>query len=151
MTELQKFPFYYPVTVKFSEVDLLGVCNNAVYLNYFEDARLQYLKAANALPPAGAFTDNAHYFVVRNELNYRSHARYDDELRVYTRISFIKNSSYGFEHIIVNAADNRVVVEGSGVIVHADAETKKSSPLPERFLVTIRAFQPDVVYTGDRQ
>ena len=30
--------------VKFHEVDMMGVVNNAVYLNYFEDARVKYLQ-----------------------------------------------------------------------------------------------------------
>ena len=30
--------------VKFHEVDMLGVCNNAVYFNYFEDARIKYIQ-----------------------------------------------------------------------------------------------------------
>ena len=31
-------------TVKFHEVDMLGVCNNAVYFNYFEDERIKYVQ-----------------------------------------------------------------------------------------------------------
>ena len=27
------------IKVRFHEVDMLGVCNNAVYINYFEHAR----------------------------------------------------------------------------------------------------------------
>ena len=30
--------------VRFHEVDILGVCNNAVYFNYFEDARIKYMQ-----------------------------------------------------------------------------------------------------------
>jgi acyl-CoA thioester hydrolase len=133
------------VTVRFHEVDMLGVCNNAVYINYFEHARLQYVKDLGLVPEKGLFSDGSLFFIVRNEINYLGHARFDDELIVYTRVSFLKNSSYGFEHIIQNSKTNEIIVDGSGVIVHVDPKTKKSSPLPEKFLSVIKAFEKDLV------
>jgi len=131
------------VTVRFNEVDMLGVCNNAVYINYFEHARLQYIKAAGLMPEGGIFSDGRLFFMVRNEINYRGHAHYDDELNIYTRISYIKNSSYGFEHLIENKR-NEIIVDGTGVVVHVDPKTRKSTPLPEFFYEKVKAFQGEV-------
>jgi acyl-CoA thioesterase FadM len=36
------FHHLYKVKVKFNEVDMLQIVNNAVYLNYFEQAKIQY-------------------------------------------------------------------------------------------------------------
>ena len=104
--------FYHKIItrVRFQEVDMLGVCNNAVYINYFETARLEYIKAAGLMPESGIFSDGKIFFMVRNEINYRNHARYDDELGIYSRISFIKNSSFGFDHIIKNEKNNKIIV-----------------------------------------
>src|SRR5512146_2498740 len=118
--DISKFKHKITVTVRFNEVDMLGVCNNAVYINYFEHARLQYIRAAGLMPEGGIFSDGRLFFMVRNEINYRGHARYDDELNVYTRISYIKNSSYGFEHIIENSGTKEIIVDGSGVVVMVD-------------------------------
>jgi len=131
------------VTVRFNEVDMLGVCNNAVYINYFEHARLQYIKAAGLMPEGGIFSDGRLFFMVRNEINYRGHAHYDDELNIYTRISYIKNSSYGFEHLIENKR-NEIIVDGTGVVVHVDPKSRKSTPLPEFFYEKVKAFQGEV-------
>ena len=131
------------VTVRFNEVDMLGVCNNAVYINYFEHARLQYIKAAGLMPEGGIFSDGRLFFMVRNEINYRGHAHYDDELNIYTRISYIKNSSYGFEHLIENKRDE-IIVDGTGVVVHVDPKSRKSTPLPEFFYEKVKAFQGEV-------
>ncbi|MBA4309332.1 MAG: hypothetical protein C0425_03225 [Chlorobiaceae bacterium] len=60
------------VTIRFHEVDMLGVCNNAVYINYFEHARLQYIKDIGLMPKDGIFSDGQIYFMVRNEINYRT-------------------------------------------------------------------------------
>ncbi len=142
---IDKFIHQTKVTVRFHEVDMLGVCNNAVYINYFEHARLQYVKELGLIPGKGLFTDGSLFFMVRNEINYRNHARFDDELIIYSKVSFIKNSSYGFEHLIVNAKTNELIVDGSGVVVHVDPKTKKSTPLPEKFVAAVKAFEKDLV------
>jgi acyl-CoA thioester hydrolase len=90
--------------VRFHEVDMLGVCNNAVYINYFEQARLDYIKALGLVPKGGLFSDGRLFFISENEINYKSHARFDDELEVYSRISYIRNSSFGFDHLVLNKA-----------------------------------------------
>jgi acyl-CoA thioester hydrolase len=123
---------------------MLGVCNNAVYINYFETARLEYIKAAGLMPESGIFSDGKIFFMVRNEINYRDHARYDDELGIYSRISFIKNSSFGFSHIIKNENYDKIIVDGSGVVVRVDPISKKSFSLDDEFIQKIKTFQGEV-------
>ena len=40
----KKYKHKITETVKFHEIDMMGVVNNAVYFNYFEDARMDYLQ-----------------------------------------------------------------------------------------------------------
>ena len=139
------------VQVRFHEVDMLGVCNNAVYINYFETARLEYIKATGLMPEKGIFSDGKLYFMVRNEINYRDHAYYDDELDVYTRISFVKNSSFGFDHLIVKNKSGKIIVDGKGVIVHVDPKTRKSINLEPDVLDKIKMFEPGVAILKDQE
>ena len=138
------------ITVRFHEVDMLGVCNNAVYINYFETARLEYIKAAGLMPEKGIFSDGKLFFMVRNEINYRDHAFYDDELVVYTRISYVKNSSFGFDHQIVKKKTGQVIVDGKGVIVHVDSKTRKSIDLEPELINKIKLFEPGVQILKDQ-
>ena len=128
--------------VRFTEVDMLGFVNNVVYLSYFEHARLEYIKEAGLVPPNGLFTDGTLYFVVHNEISYFDFSKYGDELTIYTRISYVKNSSFGYEHIIVNSNTGKLIVEGSGVLVHVDAATKKSKPLGKSAYEKIKKYDP---------
>jgi acyl-CoA thioester hydrolase len=137
------------VQVRFHEVDMLGVCNNAVYINYFETARLEYIKSAGLMPKDGLFTDGRLFFMVRNEINYKDHAFYDDELEIYTRISFVKNSSFGFDHLIVKKKTGKVIADGKGVIVHVDPRTRKSIELEQEVKDKIKAFEPNVLITNN--
>jgi acyl-CoA thioester hydrolase len=138
------FKHKYTVTVRFHEVDMLGVCNNAVYINFFETARLEYIKAAGLMPEKGIFTDGKIFFMVRNEINYRSHAYYDDVMDVYSKISYIKNSSFGYDHLIVKQKNGEIIVDGKGVVVFVDPKTRKSVSLPENFIEKVKLFEPSV-------
>jgi acyl-CoA thioester hydrolase len=138
------FKHKYTVTVRFHEVDMLGVCNNAVYINFFETARLEYIKAAGLMPEKGIFSDGKIFFMVRNEINYRSHAYYDDVLEVHSRISYIKNSSFGYDHLIIKQKTGEAIVDGKGVVVYVDPKTRKSSHLPEVFIEKVKKFEPKV-------
>jgi acyl-CoA thioester hydrolase len=143
------FRHKYTVTVRFHEVDMLGVCNNAVYINFFETARLEYIKATGLMPEKGIFSDGKIFFMVRNEINYRSHAYYDDVLDVYSRISYIKNSSFGYDHLIVKQKTGEVIVDGKGVVVFVDPTTRKSIALPESFIEKVKAFEVSVKILRD--
>jgi len=143
------FKHKYTVNVRFHEVDMLGVCNNAVYINFFETARLEYIKAVGLMPEKGIFSDGKIYFMVRNEINYRSHAYYDDVLEVYSRISYIKNSSFGYDHIIVMQKTGEMIVDGKGVVVFVDPKTRKSTSLPESFIEKVKGFEPSVKILRD--
>ena len=138
------FKHKYTTTVRFHEVDMLGVCNNAVYINFFETARLEYVKSAGLMPDKGIFSDSKIFFIVRNEINYRDHAYYDDVLDVYSRISYVKNSSFGYDHLVVKQKTGKVIVDGKGVVVYVDPETRKSTSLPEEFLEKVKSFEPKV-------
>lgn len=142
--ELKDFKHKTTVTVRFHEVDMLGVCNNAVYINYFEHARLEYVKAAGLIPAGGIFSDGKLFFMVRNEINYLGHSFYDDQLDVYSKVTYIKNSSFGYDHLIVRTKSGEVIVDGKGVVVFVDPKTRKSTPVTEDIIEKIKAFEPDV-------
>lgn len=141
---LEEFKHKTTVKVRFHEVDMLGVCNNAVYINYFEHARLEYAKDAGLIPEGGIFSDGKLFFMVRNEINYRGHSFYDDGLDVYSKVTYIKNSSFGYDHIIVRKKTGEIIVDGKGVVVYVDPKTRKSIPIPEDIIEKIKAYEPDV-------
>lgn len=142
--EIKDFKHKTTLKVRFHEVDMLGVCNNANYIHYLDEGRLEYSKAAGLVPAGGIFSDGKLSFIVRNEINYHSHAFYDDELDVYSKISYIKSSSYGYDHIIVKKKNGEVIADGKGVVVYVDAKTRKSIPITDEIIEKIKNFEPDV-------
>ncbi|MEJ2614805.1 MAG: thioesterase family protein [Ignavibacteriaceae bacterium] len=143
------FKHTYDVTVRFDEVDMLNIANNAVYFKYFEQARIKYAKDLGVLPKAGIAVNGTAFYMARNEINYLKVAVFEDKLRIYTRVSFIKHSSFGFEHIIKNLETGKIVAEGAGVLVHVNPDTKKSMPLPKDFYEKISEFEDEVEIIND--
>ena len=138
------FKHYYDVIVTFDKVDMMHIVNNAVYFNYIEQARIKYAKDLGVLPEKGIGLNGTTFYMVRNEINYIKAALFEDRLRVYTRVSYIKHSSFGFEHIIENLDTESIIAEAMGVLVHVDPIIKKSVLLPEEFYEKVKKFEPSV-------
>lgn len=143
--EVAEYKHKITEVVRFHEVDILGVCNNAVYFNYFEDARIKYvqdIKKNFALKEL--LEGNSFFIMVHNDCDYLDSAYLDDELNIYTRIDFIKNSSFGFKHLVEKAKSKKIIARGGGVVVHIDRVTKKTIPIPQEFYDAVRKYEQKV-------
>ncbi len=143
--DISIFPVKLEIQVRSYEVDFQNVVNNAVYFNYFELARIDYRKKMGySLNPNGTFSDGLLFFVAHNECDYFSPAYLDNELIIYTRIDYIKNSSLNFEHLIFNKTTNQFIAKGSGVIVNVDPITLNPTPIPDKMIKEIKSFDKTV-------
>jgi acyl-CoA thioester hydrolase len=143
--EIANYKHKITEVVRFHEVDMLGVCNNAVYFNYFEDARIKYVQDIKKnFTLKELLEGNSFFIMVHNDCDYIESAYLDDELNIYTRIDFIKNSSFGFKHIVEKAASQRIIARGGGVVVHIDRITKKPMPIPQEFYIAVQKFEQKV-------
>lgn len=138
--------------VKFHEADLLGICNNAVYFNYFEDARIKYVQDLKKNFQLKELLEGDSFFIMaHNECDYIEPALFDDELTVYTRIEFIKNTSFGFRHIVENAKTKRIHAKGGGVFVHINRKSRTPLQLPDEFYSAVKEFEKQVNILSDKK
>jgi len=84
--------------------------------------------------PTGTFDHGVMINVKRNEINYEAPAYVDDLIDVYTRISYLKNSSFCFEHMILNSETKQLLVTQKSVQVNLNPATKR----PERLADNLR-------------
>jgi len=107
-----------------------------------EIGRLEYRRAFGYdLSPDGTFNDGLKVFVVHNSIDYHAVATLDDVLDVYTRISWIKNSSFCFEHVIVRHKDNSLLTTGKGILVNVDFKTNRPVYIPLTFIDEIKQYE----------
>ena len=131
------YRFSIDLEVRFRDLDAFGHVNNAVYLTYFEVARMHYWeKVFNENPYV-----NLRFLVVRSECDYRSQARLGDILKVAVRIPELRNSSFVFDYQITEVTTGRLVSEGKTVQAFYDNESKKSKPIPPEIRKSISEFE----------
>lgn len=137
---MEGFRFSYPIQVRFRDMDALGHVNNAVYLTYFEAARMEYWMHVNGRTDLSAM----NMILARAEVDYRAPVGYGDELEVGVRCASIKRSSFVLEQAIVERRSGRLVAQARKVLVHYDYAAGRSLPLDEEQRQRLMAQDPDV-------
>jgi acyl-CoA thioester hydrolase len=124
------FRFSTDLSVRFSETDAQGVVHNAVYLVWFEIARIAYLAqfegGYKGLVEQGvdATTTEAH-------VRYLDGTRFGDELRIHVRATDLRGARFRFEYVIERTGEPGGIV-ADGWTAHAciNAETLRPTRMP---------------------
>ena len=126
-----------PVEVRFRDMDSMGHVNNAVYLTYFENARIAYWRAV----PGVRSRRNLDYILARAECDFRSPVTLDDELFCHIRVAWFGRTSFAFEFLLRDERTGRVAAEGRTVQVMYDYAARKAEPLDPDVKAAIAEFE----------
>lgn len=125
---MSAFPFSTDVTVRFAETDAQGVAHNAVYLVWFEVARVAYLERF-----AGGYQalrdHGIEAFVTEASVRYLAPARFADRLTLNTRCSLGRGVRFRFEYEIERAGTP--IADGFTSHACVDAATLRPTRVPE--------------------
>jgi len=120
--------FVAAIDVRWRDLDAFNHVNNANYLTYLEEARLQWLGQV----PGPWFDEAAVPVLASSQINYRQSIAWPAKLQVELRCERLGNSSLTLAHRIVDAADaSRLYSDGRVVMVWMNPATGKSVSLPE--------------------
>jgi acyl-CoA thioester hydrolase len=131
------FPLAVPMEVRFRDLDSMGHVNNAVYLTYFENARIAYWKAV----PGIRSRRNLDYILARAECDFRSPVTLDDELFGHIRVASFGRTSFVFEYLLRDERSGRVAAEGRTVQVMFNYATRKAEPIEAAVKAAIEEFE----------
>jgi len=123
------YKYKTPIAIRFSDIDNVGHVNNAIYLTYFEVARLNYFREVIN------WSLREHGIIVgRTEVNYLKPITLEDQLFCYVRTTRIGNSSFDVMHVLVRLTDHgeEICTTGKTVCISYDYTAKKSVPIPEK-------------------
>jgi acyl-CoA thioester hydrolase len=120
--------FTLEMAVRDYECDLQGVVNNAVYQNYLEHARHEYLKTIN-IDFAALTAQGINLVVTRVEIDYKSSLVSGDRFVVEVRPERISPVRIGFRQDIYRLPDRKVVVKA--VVIGTGLNTKGRPQLPQ--------------------
>ena len=135
MTELRPlsnradFPFWWPVTVRWGDMDAMGHVNNMMYLQYLESARVGFFEAIGW---GGRIVNGRKQgpVVVSQTFNYRRQVVYPHELEVGVCCPEIRNRSFILAYGVFRKGTDILVGDGITVTVWLDYGTGKAVEIP---------------------
>lgn len=125
--KISDYKYKTPIPIRFSDIDAVGHVNNAIYLTYFEIARLNYWREIIDWN----LRENG-VIVGRSEVNYLKPITLDDEIVCYVRTTRIGNSSFDMMHLLARITPNgeEICTTGKTVCISYDYSLNKSVSIP---------------------
>lgn len=126
---MEGFNVVVPVEVTFRDTDAMGHANNAVYLTWFENARMAYWQRL-----AGPEADyrEVPFVLGRAEVDYRAPSHAGQQLRLGARAARLGRRSFDLVYRL-QRGDRALVAEGRTVQVMYDYATASSMEMPSGF------------------
>ena len=136
------YHFSVDVRVRFSETDAQGIANNAVYLNWFEVARVSYL-ARFPGGYRGLIESGVEALTIEAKVRYLAPCGFDDELRIHTRVTHLRGARFHFEYAVERTNEPAQKI-ADGWTGHAcvDATTLRPTRMPSWLPDAIAAAEP---------
>jgi acyl-CoA thioester hydrolase len=123
MSELKQTPFVWQIRVYYEDTDAGGVVYHSNYLNFFERARTELLRARGIHHHDLRNQHNLIWVVLDIQVKFRQAAKLDDELQVTAELAWIKGVRVGFRQRMTRVADGVEIAsaELSAAMLHADS------------------------------
>ena len=91
------------------ECDMQGIVNNAVYQNYLEHARHEYLLERN-LDFAKITREGVHLVVIRAEIDYKKPLKSGDRFMVISQLEKVSRLKFAFHQKIVSLDEKNTYI-----------------------------------------
>ena len=137
---MSDFRFYYPIEVRYGDLDPQGHVNNAKHLTYFEQARVQYMIKLGLFTKDQAFMEIG-VILADVHITYFAPIYFGQNIKVGVHAAKIGNKSMRWEQNIVYADTEKELARGEVVIVTYDYRTEKTIPIPQEWRDRITAFE----------
>ena len=123
MSELKPAAFVWPVRVYFEDTDAGGVVYHSRYLNFFERARTEMMRARGLSMTELKEKHKLIWVVLDINARFMQAAKLDDELLVTAEVTWMKGVRQGFRQQMTRKEDGVLIAtaELSAVMLHADS------------------------------
>ncbi len=131
--------FNWPVRVYYEDTDSGGVVYYANYLKYMERARTEFLRHLGFEQNELTEQQNIIFVVRAVQCDYKSPARFNDELNVTAKLIELKKASMLFEQKICRVnQSNKILCQGQIRIACLQADTFKPCAIPQMLMEVAR-------------
>ncbi len=132
------FPISLELRIDFSELDILGHVNNVMFFKYLQASRIKYWETIGINP--GFRTDQIVPVLVSTSCQFKKQLLYPGNVLVKTGITFIKNTSFGIQHQMLDQQGD-VVAEAEDIIVMIDIKKNEKVPVTKEMRALVEKLE----------
>ena len=121
--KITDFKFQHALRTRWRDSDAFRHINNAVYLSYIEDARIELLKRWKITP------DKKSVIVASVKIDYYKQVIHPTELIIGQKVSRIGNKSFDVSSVVFNKVLNEPVCKSIITIVCFDFNKNRTVPV----------------------
>jgi acyl-CoA thioester hydrolase len=135
---MENYPVKLKLRLDWSEMDLFGHVNNVSYFKYVQASRVNYW---DAIGLTQLFKESkVGAILASTSCNFLKPLHFPGEITVQVGLDFIKNTSFGLNHQILNE-HGEVAAEAKDVLVMFDFAKNEKVPIPENIRKQIKALE----------
>ena len=134
------FRFTYPIEVRYVDLDPQGHVNNAHFLTYCEQARVNYLIHLGLFSNDQSFLEIG-IIIADAHVTFLSPVLFGMQVRVGVCVSKLGNKSMTMEYRMFEAASGTELASGSTTLVTFDYRNHQTIPIPQNWREKISAFE----------
>ena len=127
-----------PLRIDWSELDYFGHVNNVSFFKYIQASRVNYWEKIGLTDLHKR--DNIGPILASCKYDFRQPLFYPGQITVLSRVDFIKNTSFGIHHKILN--DNgEIAAEAHDIIVMFDFNKHEKIKFPKELKARIEQLE----------
>ena len=129
---LSDFPVIYEQDIAWGDMDAFQHVNNAVYLRYFESARIRYFEQTPMFDIMEA--EGVGPIVHSHRIRYRFPLTYPDRIRTGVRVAGVGADRIRVAYRLISTTHGVIAAEGDTTIVFLNYRTGDKAPVPDPVL-----------------
>ena len=118
--------------VRYAETDQMGYVYYGNYYTYFEVGRVEYMRARGVAYKEMEINDDSYIVVAESQCRNLRPARYDDMLRIRTRVAELRSRTIRFAYEVIRESDGERLATGETLHVICDRQGRPKA-LPEKY------------------
>lgn len=136
---MSTYRFYYPLQVRYADLDPQWHVNNANFLSYLEQARVGYLLELGLFDGKSFF--DIGLIVADIHVAYRAPIDLLQRIRIGVRTQRLGTKSLTLQYQFEDADTGAILAEAETVMVAYDYHTKTSKPVPDHWRDVITRYE----------
>jgi len=133
------FRFYYPIEVRYGDLDPQGHVNNARFLTFFEQARINYVIYLGLWDQRSYF--DIGFILADVQITFLGPILFGQEIQVGVRVTRLGNKSLSMEYHLEDIKSGQQLARGTSALVTYNYQDGKTIPIPKHWRKAISDFE----------